>query len=211
MRHPRPLTLVRRSTALLATLALGLALALTACGNDDNSAEVSETEHNDADVAFASDMIQHHAQALSMVDLTADRTLDPEVQQLAEEIREAQGPEIETMTDWLQEWDEEVPETMRDHSNAGHGSDGMGDSMEGMDSDMPGMMSADDFDRLENAPDADFQTMWLEMMIEHHEGAVEMAQDEQENGRFKPAVDLAADVVETQTAEIQKMESLLDS
>src|SRR5690606_38551675 len=132
-------------------------LTLTACSGDDTTAQVSETEHNDADVAFASDMIQHHAQALSMVDLTVDRTLDPEVQQLAEDIREAQGPEIETMTDWLQDWDEEVPETMRDHSNAGHDTEGMGESMEGMDSDMPGMLSADEFDRLENAPDADFQ------------------------------------------------------
>lgn len=211
MRHPRPITLVRRPTALLGSLVLGLALTLTACSGDDTTAQVSETEHNDADVAFASDMIQHHAQALSMVDLTVDRTLDPEVQQLAEDIREAQGPEIETMTDWLQDWDEEVPETMRDHSNAGHDTEGMGESMEGMDSDMPGMLSADEFDRLENAPDADFQTMWLEMMIEHHEGAVEMAQDEQEEGRYKPAVDLAEDVVETQTEEIEKMESLLGS
>lgn len=211
MRHSRPRTLVRRPAALLSSLALGLALALTACGNDETSPQVSETEHNDADVAFASDMIQHHAQALSMVDLTTDRILEPEVQRLAADIREAQGPEIETMSDWLQEWGEEVPETMRDHSNAGHGSEGTGDSMEGMDSDMPGMMSAEEFDRLENAPDDQFQTMWLEMMIEHHEGAVEMAKAEQEDGQFKPAVDLAEDVVETQTEEIETMEALLDS
>jgi uncharacterized protein (DUF305 family) len=170
---------------------------------------VSETDHNDADVAFATDMIQHHAQALSMVDLTVDRTLDPEVQQLADDIREAQGPEIETMSDWLQDWDEEVPATMRDHSNAGHDMEGMGDSMDGLDSDMPGMMSGDDFDELERAPDSEFQTMWLEMMIEHHEGAVEMAKDQQQNGQYKPAVDLAGAVVDTQTAEIEKMKGLL--
>ena len=217
MRHLQPTALVRRPAVLLGslTLGLGLALTLTACGDDepsgDTSAQVSETDHNDADVAFATDMIQHHAQALSMVDLTVDRTLDPEVQQLADEIREAQGPEIETMSDWLQEWDEEVPATMRDHSNAGHDMEGMGDSMDGLDSDMPGMMSGDDFDELENAPDADFQTMWLEMMVEHHEGAVEMARDQQENGQYKPAVDLAGDVVDTQTAEIEQMKALLGS
>ena len=207
MRYPRPTALTRRPAVLLGSLTLGLALTLTACGNDepagDTSAQVSETDHNDADVAFATDMIQHHAQALSMVDLTVDRTLDPEVQQLAEDIREAQGPEIETMSDWLQEWDEEIPDTMRDHSNAGHGMDRMGDSMDGMDSDMPGMMSSDDFDELENAPDSEFQTMWLEMMIEHHEGAVEMAQDQQDDGQYKPAIDLAGDVVDTQSAEIE--------
>ena len=214
MRYPR-FTPTRRSARILGALTLGLALTLTACGNDeptnDGSTQVSETDHNDADVAFATDMIQHHAQALSMVDLTVDRTLDPEVQQLADDIREAQGPEIETMSDWLQDWDEEIPETMRDHSNAGHDMEGMGDSMDGLDSDMPGMMSGDDFDELENAPDSEFQTMWLEMMVEHHEGAVEMAQEEQDNGQYKPAVDLAGAVVETQTAEIDKMKTLLGS
>lgn len=215
MRYPRPITHTRRPAQLLGTLTLGLALTLTACGNDeptnDAGTQVSETDHNDADVEFATDMIQHHAQALSMVDLTVDRTLDPEVQQLADDIREAQGPEIETMSDWLQGWDEEIPETMRDHSNAGHDMEGMGDSMDGLDSDMPGMMSGDDFDELENAPDSEFQTMWLEMMVEHHEGAVEMAQEEQDNGQYKPAVDLAGAVVETQTAEIDKMKTLLGS
>jgi uncharacterized protein (DUF305 family) len=213
MRYPTPTALTRRPGVLLGGLTLGLALTLTACGNDepsgDTSAQVSAAEHNDADVAFATDMTQHHAQALSMVDLTVDRTLDPEVQQLADDIREAQGPEIETMSDWLQDWDEEIPETMRDHSNAGHDMEGMGDSLEGMDSDMPGMMSAQDFEELENAPDSEFQTMWLEMMIEHHEGAVEMAQDQQENGQYEPAVDLAGDVVDSQTAEIEKMKGLL--
>jgi uncharacterized protein (DUF305 family) len=216
MRNPRPTALVRRPAVLLGSLTLGLALTLTACGDDDEpagdtSAQVSETEHNDADVAFATDMIQHHAQALSMVDLTVDRTLDPEVQQLADAIRAAQGPEIETMSDWLQDWDEEVPETMRDHANAGHDMEGMGEAMEGMDSDMPGMMSSEDFEELETASDADFETMWLEMMIEHHEGAVEMARDQQENGRYAPAVALAGDVIDTQTAEIEQMRSLLGS
>lgn len=213
MRYPRPITHTRRPAQLLGTLTLGLALTLTACGNDeptnDAGTQVSETDHNDADVEFATDMIQHHAQALSMVDLTVDRTLDPEVQQLADDIREAQGPEIETMSDWLQDWDEEIPATMRDHSNAGHDMEGMGDSMDGLDSDMPGMMSGDDFDELENVPDSEFQTMWLEMMVEHHEGAVEMAQEEQDNGQYKPAVDLAGAVVETQTTEIDTMKTLL--
>ena len=215
MRYPRSITHTRRPARLLGTLTLGLALTLSACGNDDAandaSTQVSETDHNDADIAFATDMIQHHAQALSMVDLTVDRTLDPEVQQLADDIREAQGPEIETMSDWLEEWDEEIPATMRDHSNAGHDMEGMGDSMDGLDSDMPGMMSGDDFDELENAPDSEFQTMWLEMMVEHHDGAVEMAQEEHDNGQYKPAVDLAGAVVKTQTAEIDKMKTLLGS
>ena len=202
----------------LGTLSLGLALALgaTACGDDTEAArtvQTSPTEHNDADVAFATDMIQHHAQALSMVDLTLDRPLDPEVQALAEDIRAAQAPEIETMADWLTDWDEPVPETMRDHANAGHDMGDMSETMDDMEdhgSDMPGMMSAEDMDALEGSADADFQQMWLEMMIEHHEGAVEMARAEQEGGRFEPAVDLAGDIIDSQTEEIATMRELLE-
>jgi len=204
---------INRTTRALGALTLTLGLALTACGNDDggsnSSTQVSATEHNDTDVAFASAMLQHHAQALSMVDLTRNRPLDPEVQQLVKQIRDAQAPEIKTFTDWLTDWDEEVPETMRDHANAGHNMDDMGDSMEGMDSDMPGMMSADDMTALNDASDAEFQTMWLEMMVEHHEGAVEMAQAETEDGQYKPAIDLADNIVSSQTGEIETMKGLL--
>jgi uncharacterized protein (DUF305 family) len=116
------------------------------------------------------------------------------------------------MADWLTSWGEEVPETMRGHANAGHDMDDMSDNMDDMGhDDMPGMMSADDMDALENASDSEFQDMWLEMMVEHHEGAVEMAQEQQDNGQYKPAVDLAAAVVETQTAEIDKMKTMLGS
>lgn len=204
---------INRTTRALGALILTLGLALTACGNDDggsnSSTQVSATEHNDADVAFASAMLQHHTQALSMVDLTRNRPLDPEVQQLVKQIPDAQAPEIQTFTDWLTDWDEEVPETMGDHANAGHNMDDMGDSMEGMDSDMPGMMSAKDMTALNDASDAEFQTMWLEMMVEHHEGAVEMAQAETEDGQYKPAIDLADNIVSSQAGEIETMKGLL--
>ncbi len=196
------------------TLAMTVAMTAAGCGNDDTAGgqtEASATERNDADVAFASDMLQHHAQALSMVDLTLERPLDPDVQELAEQIRAAQAPEIETFTDWLTDWDEEVPETMRDHANAGHDEDDMGESMEGMDAEMPGMMSAEDMTALADAPDEEFQTMWLEMMVEHHTGAVEMAEVETEDGQYEPAIDLAEEIKASQTAEIETMQGLLGS
>ncbi|GAB3028891.1 lipoprotein [Nocardioides flavus (ex Wang et al. 2016)] len=206
-------TRTRALGAVALTLALGA--GLTACGDDtdaNSSGEVSTTEHNDADVAFASDMITHHAQALSMVDLTLDRPLDPEVQALAEDIRAAQAPEIETMADWLTAWGEEVPETMRDHANAGHDMGDMSDTMDDMGhDDMPGMMTAEDMDALENASDEEFQDMWVEMMVEHHEGAVEMAETQQEDGQFKDAVDLAGQIIDAQQKEIDVMNDLLDS
>lgn len=212
MRTQRPLFRATWAAAGLAVL-----LTLSACGGSDEAEapqELSETEHNKADVTFATDMIQHHAQAMSMVDLTMDRNLEPEVQELADAIRAAQSPEIETMYGWLLQWGEDVPSTMRDHVNGGHEGHGdedsnVSDSMEGMDDDMPGMMSAEDMDALENASDAEFRDMWLEMMIEHHEGAVEMSETEQDGGRFKPAVDLAGTIIESQSAEIDTMEKLL--
>ncbi len=207
-------------TSACAAVVLALTLTLSACGSDDPSTdtttEMSTTEHNDADVAFATDMIQHHAQALSMVDLTLDRPLDPAVTALAEDIRAAQAPEIETMADWLTTWGEEVPETMRDHVNSGHDMGDMSDMSDNMDDmdhgdEMPGMMTAEDMDALENASATEFQDMWLDRMIEHHTGAIAMAETEQSEGRFKDAVDLAGQVVEGQSEEMDTMQGLLDS
>jgi uncharacterized protein (DUF305 family) len=191
------------------TAALAAALLLLAgCGSDteDSAApEPSNTEHNSADVTFATDMLPHHAQALSMVDLTLGRKLDPEVADLAEQIRNTQVPETETMVDWLTEWGEPVPETSRDHVNA--------DSHDGMetDSDMPGMMSGEEMQALEDASDAEFEQLFLAMMIEHHEGAIEMAKTEQEQGVFGPAVELAESIATSQDTEITTMKGLLGS
>ncbi|QWF23713.1 DUF305 domain-containing protein [Nocardioides sp. LMS-CY] len=206
----------RTATALALTAALGVSLA--ACGDDADTADgpsgtrtaTNGDVFNTADVSFATEMIQHHAQALSMVDLADGRPLDPEVQQLTEDIRAAQGPEIETMSDWLTAWDQEIPETMRDHSNAGHDMGGdMSDRMDGMDSDMPGMMSPDEMDELQDASNAAFQDLWLTMMIEHHQGAIEMARTEQEDGAFDEAVTLAETIASAQQQEIETMEGLL--
>jgi uncharacterized protein (DUF305 family) len=200
----------------VAAIVLGAGLLLTGCSGDQDGggAESGGSDHNGADVAFAGDMIQHHAQALAMVDLTVDRPLDPEVQALAEAIRAAQGPEIETMSDWLTEWGEPVPATVRDHVNAeddehGGGHDTGDDTGDDTGMDMPGMMSDEQMDELEAAPDGEFQGLFLEMMIEHHEGAIEMARTEQEDGRYPPAVALAEQIESAQEAEIATMQGLL--
>lgn len=199
----------KKLVALL--VALTAAFAVAACSDDganDGRAEsgIPESEEfNQADVTFATDMIQHHAQALTMVDLTVDRDLSAELTRLAEQIREAQGPEIETMVDWLTGWDQPIPATSRDHVNAeGHG------DME-MDTDMPGMMSAEQMAELEAAEGEAFEQLWIEMMIEHHEGAIEMATTEQSEGEYPDAVALAEAIISAQEAEIDQMESLLGS
>jgi uncharacterized protein (DUF305 family) len=193
-----------RHTRTLAAAAATLTLTLAGCTSSGSASDGKG--NNDADVDFAGDMIQHHAQALEMVDLTLGRELDPEVADLSEQIRAAQAPEIEKMADWLEEWDEPVPPTSRDHANA-HAEE-HGESME-MDSDMPGMMSADEMAALEDASDKEFQDMWLEMMVDHHEGAVEMAENEVEDGENAKAVSLAEDIIGAQEKEIATMKDLL--
>jgi uncharacterized protein (DUF305 family) len=87
------------------------------------------------------------------------------------------------------------------------------DGMEGMDDrdDMPGMMTAEDMDALENASDEEFQDMWLQMMVEHHEGAIEMAETQQADGQLKDAVDLAGQIIDAQEKEVVTMNDLVDS
>ena len=178
-------------------LALVTVLALGACGGDQPSGDTRTDDagraYSSADVAFVSEMIQHHADALSMVDLTLDRDLSPEVQSLVEDIRATRGPEIEEMTDLLQEWDEPVPETSRHHANAhaeDHGDD------EGTSA-------------LEQVSDADFEQVFLEQMITHHEEAIDMARTEQEQGTHQRVVELSRQIETAQRKEIELMESLL--
>ena len=192
--------MTKRLLILLATLATGLALATGCGGGDDTSgAAASGQGFNDADVQFATDMIPHHAQALEMVNLTIGRELSPEVRELADQIMAAQTPEVEQMTAWLRERDKPVPSTSLDHS--GHE---MGDV------DMPGMASMEQMAALEAAKGAEFERMFLTMMIEHHKGAIEMAEAELANGENAEAKELARDIIETQQQEIDHMTELLN-
>ncbi|CAL9439439.1 DUF305 domain-containing protein [Streptomyces sp. enrichment culture] len=224
-------TLTRRTALVTATATAAFVLA--ACGGDsgNNSGgsahegphgsasasadagstpgnETGEKAHNAQDVAFAQGMIPHHRQALEMARLAADRSASAEVEDLAARIEKAQDPEITTMTGWLTAWGEDVPEPA-----ASNTSTGSAEPMPGMDhsghSGMPGMMDDQDMAVLEQASGRAFDTMFLTMMVEHHEGAVEMAGTEKAEGRYAPAKALADDIVIAQNAEITEMNKLL--
>ncbi|MEU9169858.1 DUF305 domain-containing protein [Streptomyces sp. NPDC048420] len=203
MRTTRPL--IRR--ACLAAVAVSAALTLTACGGESDdggaadtspaaSADASAAAHNEQDVSFAQGMIPHHEQAVEMARLAADRASSAEVKDLAARVEKAQGPEISTMTDWLKTWGEDVPESMPGMDHSG---------MAGM----AGMMSTEDMEKLGKASGKDFDSMFLTMMVEHHEGAVEMATTEQDKGAYKAATAMAGDIVTTQNAEINEMKKIL--
>ena len=195
----------RRSSARLLTLiAIVLAIGVAGCGSEDGSAGSDSTSsHNSADVAFATDMIPHHTQAIEMADMALTRAEDTDVIDLAGQIKAAQDPEIEAMSGWLEAWGEEVPDLGDDMS-------GMDHDMSGMDDSMPGMMSEADMQGLADSSGAAFDRMWLTMMIEHHEGAISMAETELSDGESAEAKSLADDIIEGQQAEVTTMQGLLD-
>ena len=213
---------MKRSTTLT-TLALTTALALVGCGTGAEestgtvpetaapatssaqatsttsaSGEAIATENNDADVMFAQMMIPHHQQAVEMSEmLLAKDNIPDNVRDFAQGVVAAQGPEIERMNAMLTAWDEEpLMES---------------DGMEGMDhgSSMDGMMSEEDMQQLEDAQGTEAARLYLEQMTVHHEGAVDMARDEVDNGENPQAVALAQQVIEDQEAEIQEMKTML--
>lgn len=167
------------------TAALGATLALSACGQ----ASEEEEQYNEADVHFAQMMIPHHEQAVEMADLADDRA-GAEVGELSEEIRDAQGPEIEQMQQMLQDWGEDSGEDM-DHS------------------DMAGMLSEEQMQELGASEGEEFDTLFLELMIEHHEGAVDMSETVLEEGSSPEAGELAEEITETQDEEIEQMHLML--
>ncbi|WP_329232064.1 DUF305 domain-containing protein [Streptomyces canus] len=205
-------------TTRFAALTVSAVFALAACGGGDDSgsaasspsvsAETSAGAHNSQDVSFAQGMIPHHQQAIEMAELADGRAASAQVKDLAARVEKAQGPEITTMTGWLKAWDEKVPESMpgMDHSGM-EGMEGM-DGMDDMDG-MAGMMDSADMGKLKKASGKDFDSMFLTMMVEHHEGAVEMATTEKAKGEYKAATAMAGDIVTAQNAEISEMKKLL--
>ncbi|NKS52224.1 DUF305 domain-containing protein [Rhodococcus hoagii] len=184
--------------------------------------------HNDADVEYVQMMIPHHEQAVEMAELVPSRTGNPDIIALADQIEKAQGPEIEQMEGWLKAWG--APEPSKAEA-PGATSDGMDhDGMEGDGTSMPmqsmpmtsmnsmpgmeggghGMMSAEQMRALENAKDAEFDKMWLELMIAHHQGAVASSEQILQTGESEQVRQLAQQIVSSQQAEIAQMEALLN-
>lgn len=188
-----------RTRLPLLALALLSLFAAAACSSDDDpstveAGEAQVEEHNEADVSFAQQMIPHHAQAIEMARLAADRAERQEVKDLAGRIEAAQGPEIATLEGWLAEWGEELP---ADEMEMDHSQDGMG------------MMTDEDMAMLETATGAEFDRLFLEMMVRHHSGAIEMAEEQLRDGQDPDALEMAQEIKDTQETEVAEMEALL--
>jgi uncharacterized protein (DUF305 family) len=169
----------------------------------DSTVEAAPT--GEPDVIFMQMMVPHHAQALEMSALARTRAESESVQSLARRIEGAQGPEIQSMTGWLQARGIEVPETAEDvGDHAGHTDhEAHGEAMT-----MSGMLTDDQMRRLARSRGREFDRLFLAGMIRHHEGAIEMAGVALEQGSDMLALELAADVAAGQQAEIQRMREL---
>lgn len=206
-------TLFRPSRAAAAVAA---ALTLAACGSGDDPTIASggdssggveaspvagiDAQHNDADIAFITDMTPHHESAIDMAELAADRAADPRVKDLAERIVAAQDPEIETMQKMATAWGVDLEAGGSPHGGSAKSSGGPhgGGGAEG-----------DDVTALEPLSGAAFDKEFLSRMTAHHESALEMAQKELSEGENPQAKELAQAIVTAQTEEIAEMKTIL--
>ena len=149
--------------------------------------------HNDADVMFARMMIPHHQQAIQMSDMIlAKEGINSGITELAQQIKDAQAPEIAQMSGWLAGWGQNPSPSI------------------GMDHDMGGgTMTQAEMESLENATGHEADRLFLTGMVKHHQGAITMAEHELANGQNPEVKQLAQDIIDAQKAEIAKMNQLL--
>jgi len=171
---------------LVAALAAGMALALTACGSDGSDDDTSPVAAGSGiDRAFASAMIPHHESAIEMAEIAQERAESRFVRQLADDIVGTQNAEIETLRTQDAELEQAGVET---------GDLGMGHDEMHADDDPSMLRDAEPFD-----------AAFIEMMIPHHEGAIAMARIELEKGADPELKVLAQDIIDAQQREIDAM------
>jgi uncharacterized protein (DUF305 family) len=163
-------------------------------GGSSASAAPSATrsDFNDADVTFLQMMYPHHAQAIDMAKLVPGRSQNQQVITLAQNIEKAQAPEMAQFTGLLESFGKSAP------SVSGH---------TGMD--MPGIMTAEQMNTLTGLSGAAFDQMWLQMMIDHHTGAIDMSNTELLDGTNPDAKKLADAIIANQQGEIAQMRGML--
>ena len=165
----------------------------------DEAIRVANLGYSPDDVKFMSDMIPHHHQALQMAELVPDRTNNTELIDIAGRINGSQGDEIAFMQQWLRERGERVPDpTAHEAMHTSHT--------------MAGMATPEQMADLAAANATDFDRLFLQLMIAHHEGAVKMVEEllEAPGSAFDPVLfEFTSDVTNDQNAEIERMNALL--
>ena len=164
------------------------------------------------DLEFMRGMIMHHAQAVEMTALIAERTDNKEIRLLGARISQSQSDEINFMKRWLEARGQttEMPES---NPAGGHSHHSGGKTEEPkMEHSMPGMLTAEQLEALRNAKGREFDRLFLSGMIQHHEGALVMVKDLFDTagaGQDAELFNFTSDVDTGQRAEIKIMQTLL--
>jgi uncharacterized protein (DUF305 family) len=164
----------------------------------EKAVDLSEVAHTPADARFMQGMIGHHAQAIEMTDLLATRTESEDMRKLALRIEVSQRDEIRMMQEWLKARGEQVPD---EHAHHAHGA-----------TLMPGMLTPEEMGRLAAARGTEFDRLFLEYMIKHHNGALIMVQElfaSPGAGQDSEIFAFASDVEADQQMEIDRMAAML--
>ena len=179
----------------------------------EDATKIANTSYIEADVRFLQGMIVHHEQAILMSSMVGKRTNNPTIVDLADRIDASQEDEISFMEGWLKDRGENVPEenkhSMMDNHKMDH--DGMERHDMSMHLDMVGMASPKQLKELENSKSTDFDRLFLQLMIAHHDGALEMVKDLK---KFSGAVydpilnEFVSDLVNDQGVEIERMNTI---
>ena len=193
---------MRQGNRSLGWMRVVLPFALAACGSATAQAQAAPgPRHTEADVRFVTGMIPHHAQALEMVALVPERAAREDVKLMAERIAVSQRDEIALMERWLRARGEPVPGA--DSAHAHHG---------GAHGPMPGMLTPEEMQRLAAASGAEFDRLFLELMIRHHEGALAMVAElfgTPGGGQESAVYHIASEVEADQRMEIDRMRAML--
>lgn len=210
----------RLTGVLVAVIAVGL---LAAGGGLAVALGIGRTEQpttDSVDAGFARDMSRHHLQAVEMANLALTRSQDAEVQRLAFDISSTQTNQVGRMQGWLSLWglpltSSEVMAWMDDpamggHDMAGHDMAAMSGTAAADDGAvMPGMATETELSRLRALSGTPFDVLFLQLMIRHHEGGLEMAQYGEQHAAEPAVRGLAGSIVAAQTAETATMEQML--
>jgi uncharacterized protein (DUF305 family) len=162
------------------------------------AADLSQVAYTGADIKFMQGMIGHHAQAIEMAALVPSRTTSDALRKLAQRIDVSQKDEINMMREWLAARGQQIPDPRAHHM--------MGATL------MPGMLTAEEMERLAAATGTAFERLFLEGMIKHHAGAIAMVHDlfaTEGAGQTPEIFSYASDVDADQRMEIDRMDSML--
>jgi uncharacterized protein (DUF305 family) len=197
-------TLFRR--VLITATSIATAVTLAACGSSGGDSNAGATSGgmsempgmnqsssapskswNDADVTFAQMMIPDHQMVAKMAALAETKASNAQLKTLATQMKAGQSQAVETLSGWLKAWGK--PTTS---------------DMAGMN--MPGGMTDADMDKLKAKTGMEFDMLFAQMMITHHNGSMQMCRDEQANGLSTEAKAMAEAMIKTQTSQVTALQ-----